>query len=137
MAQYPVPQFIEREAKIAFFISFKQFFYFLIAGGICFVLYFILPLFLFVIAVIIVGGGAMSLGFVKVGGIPLPTILSNSFGFLAGKKSYIWKKEEVLYPSKVVKKSKIKKIEEEKPGLKIAQESKLKKLRSQVELRIK
>ena len=102
MTQYPVPQFIEREAKIAFFISFKQFLYFIIAGGVCLVLYFILPFFLFIIAAVAIGGGALAFGFLKVGGQPLPTVLLNSIGFLVGAKNYIWKKEEVLYPFKVV-----------------------------------
>ncbi len=136
MAQYPVPQFIEREAKIAFFISFRQFFYFLIAGAVCFVLFFILPFFLFIIFAVIIGGGAAALGFLKVGGESLPTLLLNSLGFLTGKKAYSWKKEESLYPFKAVKKTEIK-IGEDKSGLKIAQESKLKKLRTQVELRTK
>ena len=136
MAQYPVPQFIERESKIAFFITFKQFFYFIIAGGVCLVLYFMLPFFLFIIAAVVVGGGALSFAFLKIDGIPLPSVLLSSFGFLTGTKDYTWKKEEALYPFKVVKKAKIKKIEK-KPGLGIGQQSKLKKLRTQVELRIK
>ena len=42
MEQYPIPQFIEQEGKIAFFISFRQFFYIVGAGAICFILYFAL-----------------------------------------------------------------------------------------------
>ena len=44
MEQYPIPQFIEQESKIASFISFRQFFYLVGAGVICFFLYFLLPL---------------------------------------------------------------------------------------------
>ena len=47
MERYPIPQFIEAEGKIAFFISFRQFFYLLGAGVICFILYWILPRVLF------------------------------------------------------------------------------------------
>ena len=47
MEQYPVPQFIEQEGKIAFFLSFRQFFYLAGAGAICFILYYTLPPFIF------------------------------------------------------------------------------------------
>ena len=110
MEQYPVPQFIEREAKIAFFISFRQFLYLIVAGVFCFIFYFILPFSLFIIATLILGGGALALGFLKIGGLPLTTVLWNSLGFLTGTKSYTWKKKEVLYPFKVIKKLKRKRF---------------------------
>ncbi len=138
MEKYPVPQFIEREAKLALFISFKQFFYLIIAGIICFILYFILSFALFIISALFIGTAALSLAFLKIQGQPVTVVLLNSIGFLIGTKDYTWKKKENLYPFKIIKRVKIEKKEDkEKPGLKIAQESKLKKLRTQVELRTK
>ncbi|MBU4204695.1 PrgI family protein [Patescibacteria group bacterium] len=136
MEQYPVPQFIEEEARMAFFLTVKQFVYLVIAGAILFILYAILPFFLFIVAAIIVGGSAVLLGFFKINGIPLLTVLLNSIGFITGAKNYTWKKKESLYPFKTIRRPEIKKIEEDKT-LKIGQKSGLKKLRTKVELKIK
>jgi hypothetical protein len=135
MEQYPIPQFIEAEAKIAFFISFRQFFYLVGAGVICFVLYFILPKFLFFIALIIVFGAAIILAFVTINGAPAVNVLLNSLGFMAGAKNYTWKKKESEYPFKAIKRIQLKKIEE-KPVLN-AQESRLKKIHTQIEMKSK
>ncbi len=135
MQKYSVPQFIEREAKIAYFLSFRQFIYLLAAGAACFVLYFILPFFLFIIVVIVLGGAAVILGFVKVEGTPILTILLNSIGFMGRAKNYTWKKKEAPYLLKKIEVIKIKKLEE-RPVLK-PQMSQLKKTRTQVELRTK
>lgn len=136
MEQYPIPQFIEQEGKIAFFISFRQFFYLLAAGVVCFILYFILkPFFLFAIVGSIVAITAVVLAFVTVNGMPIADIILSSFGFLLGSKNYTWKKKESDYPFKSIKRVKLQKIEEG-PVLK-AQESRLKKIHSQVELRTK
>lgn len=135
MQQYSVPQFIEREARIAFFISFKQFFYLILAGVICFCLYFILPFFLFLIATLLIAGVALAVGFLKIGGVPILSIIGDYLGFFGRTKNYTWKKKESPYPFRTIKKAKIQKLEE-KPILK-AQESRLKKIKTQVELRTK
>ncbi|MCX6719524.1 MAG: PrgI family protein, partial [Candidatus Staskawiczbacteria bacterium] len=63
MEQYPIPQFIEQEGKIAFFISFRQFFYLVGAGGACFILYFILPKVLFLLLAPLIFIGTLILAF--------------------------------------------------------------------------
>jgi len=135
MEQYPVPQFIEQEGKIAFFLSFRQFFYLIGAGVICFILYYILPFFLFVI----VGGavfiGAIAISFITVNGVPLLNMILASIGFATGGKDYTWKKKESPYPFKTMKRVAIKKIDQG-PVLK-AQESQLRKTRTAVELKTK
>ena len=136
MEQYPVPQFIEEEAKMAFFLTVKQFVYIVIAGAIIFVLYATLPFFLFVIASIIIVGVAGSFGFLKIDGVPVLTIILNSFGFITGTKNYTWRKKESLYPFKTIRKAEIKKIDEDE-ALKIGQKSGLKKLKTKVELHTK
>jgi hypothetical protein len=136
MEQYPIPQFIEQEGKIAFFISFRQFFYLVGAGAVCFILYFILkPFFLFILASLIIMGGAAILAFVQINGVPIINIIFASIGFMAGGKDYTWKKKESPYPFKPIKRTQIKKIEQG-PVLQ-AQKSMLRKTHTDVELRTK
>lgn len=133
MEQYPIPQFIEQEGKIAFFISFRQFFYLVGAGAVCFALYFFLPFFLFIIFsffIIVVAG---ILAFMQVNGVPILNIIMASIGFMAGGKDYTWKKKESPYPFKPIKRTQIKKIEQG-PVLK-ATKSQLRKTKTEVELR--
>jgi hypothetical protein len=135
MEPYPIPQFIEQEGKIAFFISFRQFFYLVGAGLISFMLYFVLPRFLFWIvapAVILV---AILLAFITVNGVPVINIILSSIGFLTGTKDYTWKKKESPYPFKPIKRTQIKKLDQG-PVLQ-AQVSQLRKTRTQVEMRTK
>lgn len=135
MEQYPIPQFIEQEGKIAFFISFRQFFYLCAGGVVCFVLYYTTPFFIFIVGSIIALVVTGSLAFLKVNGMPLANILLNSIGFFTGTKNYTWKKEESAYPFKAVKRVQIRKIDE---GPKLqAQTSRLKKIHTQVELKSK
>lgn len=135
MEQYPIPQFIEAEGKIAFFISFRQFFYLVGAGVICFILYYTLPFFLFIMASFLIGGVAAVLAFVQVNGVPIINMILASIGFMTGGKNYTWKKKESLYPFKPIKRAQIKKIEQG-PVLKI-QQSQLKKTKTDIELRTK
>ncbi len=135
MEQYPIPQFIEQEGKIAFFISFRQFFYLVGAGVICFMLYFVLPFFLFIISAFVIFGSAAALAFITVNGVPIINTIFSSFGFLTGTKDYTWKKKESPYPFKTIKRAQIRKIDEG-PVLK-AQTSRLRKAHTDVELRTK
>jgi hypothetical protein len=111
MEQYPIPQFIESESKIAFFISFRQFFYLVGAGVACFFLYFILPRFLF----FILGGtifiGAAILAFGTVNGTPILDMILGAIGFSLHGKDYTWKKKESPYPFKPIARTQIKKID--------------------------
>ena len=88
MEQYPVPQFIEQEGRIAFFLSFRQFFYLIGAGVICFILYYILPRIIFYMAAIVICLAAVGLAFVTINGAPLSNILLASIGFSMGGKNY-------------------------------------------------
>jgi len=134
--RFTVPKFIEHEAKIVGPLTFKQFIFIGVAGAVGFILYFTVPFSIFLIASLILGGGAMALAFLKIGGRSLPTILGNFLKFSISPKMFIWRKIEA--PIKVFKKEKIKKetVEEELP-LKIAEKSQLKKLRTQIETKTK
>lgn len=135
MDQYPIPQFIEQEGKIAFFISFRQFFYLVGAGIACFMLYWFIPAFLFWIIAPAIFIVAAVLAFATINGVPIINTILSSIGFLSGTKDYTWKKKESPYPFKTIKKAEIKKIDKG-PVLKV-QESQLRKTRTQVELRTK
>ncbi len=131
MERYPIPQFIEQEGKIAFFISFRQFFYLVGAGMVCFVLYYVLPFSIFIILSIVIFGGACVMAFVTINGVPVLHMILGSIGFAIGGKNYTWKKKESPYPFKPISRTRIKKIEEG-PVLQ-AQSSNLRKIHTQLE----
>ncbi|MBU2635084.1 PrgI family protein [Patescibacteria group bacterium] len=118
--EFTVPQFIEREPKIVGPFTFKQFIFIGIAGGICLFLFFATPLYIFIIAAIVLLGGAFALAFLKIGKTSLPVFIKNFFSFLFKPKIYLWKKK--TSPPKFLRKEEVKVKEEEE----IEQESKLK-----------
>ncbi len=139
--RFTVPQFIEYEAKIVGPFTFKQFIYVGIAGAICFILYFTVPFFIFLISCFVLGGGALTLAFLKIGGRGVPTIFGNFLRYTLAPKMYIWHKKE--QPVTVYKKegttfvkSQGSENKEELP-LKIAEKSQLKKLHTQIETKTK
>ncbi len=135
--QFTVPQFIEHEIKIVGPLTFKQFIFFFIAGATCFILYFIAPFSVFLTACLVLGGGAVVLAFLRIGGRPVPTILGNFLKFSVSPKMFIWRKTEA--PIMIFKKEGIKEKEEAKAELplKIAEKSQLKKIRTQIETKTK
>ncbi len=110
MAQYPIPQFIESEGKIVSFLTFRQFFILIGGGAVCFVLYYLLPFFLFVILAVLIGLLVAATAFLKVDNVSVVTILFNFLTFSTKSKSYMWQKKELTYPSKVRKEYEIKNI---------------------------
>ncbi len=135
MEQYAIPQFIEQESKIAFFISFRQFFYLVGAGLVCFFLYFMLPSILFYIVGSIVFIATAILAFGTISGTPILNVILGSIGFSMGGKDYTWSKKESPYPFKPIQRTQIKKIDQG-PVLQ-SQTSQLKRTRTQIELRTK
>jgi len=135
MEQYPIPQFIEQEGKIAFFISFRQFFYLVGAGIACFFLYWVLPHIIFYIVAAVIFIVALALAFGTMNGAPILNVILGAIGFSIGGKDYTWKKKESPYPFKPIKRAQIKKIEQG-PVLQ-AQTSQLKRTKTQVEMRTK
>lgn len=132
MEQYSVPQFIEADAKIISFLSFKQFFYLVAAGGICFILYYVLPLPLFMLSAVAVVGAAGALAFVQINGMPLLNIMLQSIGFAVGGKNYVWQKKESPYPFKPIARTRIQKITDKTPVLQ-AQPSQLRRIKTKVD----
>ena len=105
-----VPQFIEREPKIVGPLTFKQFIFIGIAGGICIFLFFTVSLFVFILLTIVLLGGASALAFLKIGKTSLPVFIKNFFSFLFKPKIYLWKKK--TSPPKFIKEEKVKKEDE-------------------------
>ena len=85
MEQYPIPQFIEAEGKIAFFVSFRQFFYLVGAGVACFFLYFILPRLLFFVVAPLIFVGMAILAFATINGTPIINVIMGAIGFSMGR----------------------------------------------------
>ncbi len=135
MNQYPIPQFIEQEGKIAFFISFRQFFYLVAAGIACFFLYWVMPRTLFYLTAPVLFIVAAILAFATINGTPIVTVLLGAIGFSMGGKNYTWKKKESPYPFKHMSRTQIRKIE--KGPVLQAQTSQLRKIKTDVELRTK
>jgi hypothetical protein len=135
MEQYPIPQFIESESKIISFMSFKQFFYLVGAGIICFFLYFLMPRVIFYMLAAIVGIVALVVAFGKINGTPILEVFLGAIGFSMGGKDYTWKKKESPYPFKPITRTQIRKIDQG-PVLQ-AQTSQLKKTKTDIELKTK
>lgn len=124
--EFTVPQFIDRDPKIVGPFDFKQFVFVFLAGGLCLLLYFTVPLTVFVFAAIFILGTAFGLAFVKIERTPLPIFIKNMALYLMGRKVYLWKKK--MIPPTILPKENTEEEIEEKPELKIAQKSRLKQL---------
>jgi len=138
--EFTVPQFIEKEAKIVGPLTFKQFLFIGTAGAICIILFFAVPLYLFVIFTIILVGGAAFLALYRKEGIPFYAIVFKSFMYLFKPKVFLWKKK--IAPIRIARSDVLKrkmeeqKLEEEEhkgPRLKVSRSSKLNDLYTHIE----
>ncbi|MFH1841257.1 MAG: PrgI family protein [Candidatus Nealsonbacteria bacterium] len=136
MPEFTIPQFIEEKPKIVGPLNFKQFIFFGIAGIICFILYFTAPFYLFILGTIVLLLGAGALAFIKIDGIPLPTVILNFISFLFSSRIYLWRKKDIS-PRFVKKPKEIEEAEEGESDLKIAKKSQLKTLSTRIETGIK
>lgn len=137
MARFVVPQFIEREPKIIGPFTFKQFLYVGAAGVILFILYFTADFIYFLLVAIILMPLALILAFLKIGGIPLPTVLKNFFVQSLSPKLYLWGRIPLIKKIPKIKKKEIPKEKAEELPLKIAEKSRLKKLMTELETKIR
>jgi len=133
--KFKVPKFLDRETRIFSFLTFKQLALVGIGVIIIIILYYTVSKGVFFILTFIIIAIVISLLFVRVQGVPLGQIVTQSIGFMFGSKKYMWKKQENLTPIKIVKRQEEKKEEEQAP-LKVAPESKLGKLSSKIDFGI-
>ena len=128
--QFRVPQFLERQPLIIGPLAFKQSLYFGVAILMLVLIHSIAPFPIFLICAVVLISMAFGLAFIKIEGIPLPEVITQSFGFVFSPKMYLWQKKENLRPVKFVAK---KQEEEKEEPLRVAPKSILKKLHSKVE----
>ena len=93
MPQYPIPQFIEEEGKIIFFLTFRQFFLLVGGGVVSSILFIKLPLLVSVICSLFIMALVAIIAFVKINGISIVKMVFNYLGFVTKNKNYIWKKK--------------------------------------------
>lgn len=132
--QFVVPQFIEKEAKIAGPLTFKQFIVIGTAGALCIFLFFVVPLWLFIIIAVVLLGGSAALSFIKINKVSLPVFIKNFFVFLFKPRVYLWKKKSS--PPRFLKEKKEEKKEgegEKQSKLKVSRGSKLDELLTRIE----
>jgi len=92
--KFQVPQFIEVEDKIFGPLSLKQFLYLAGGGAAVFLLYVILPFFIFVLLAPPVAAFAGALAFYKINNKPFISVVENAISYFRTTKIYIWKKRE-------------------------------------------
>lgn len=98
--QFQVPQFIEVEDKIFGPLTFKQFLYFAGGGGLAFIFWRYLPLFVAGPLIASIMGLAAALALGQWNGRPFILGLENGFYYLFGSKLYIWSHERKQKKSK-------------------------------------
>lgn len=91
MQQYQVPQFIDVEDKIFGPLTFKQFLYVVGGGGISFVIWMLLPIYLAVLFIVPIAALSLALAFYKVNDKPFIYTLEAAVQYLLSNKLYIWK----------------------------------------------
>lgn len=126
--EFTVPQFIEREAKIVGPFTFRQFIFIGTAGGICILLFFVLPFSVFIVLAIVLLGGALALALLKVQRTSLPVFIKNFFIFLFKPRVYLWKKKSVMPKFLQKEKEIIREEIKEESVLKVVKGSKLREL---------
>lgn len=133
--RFQVPQFIEKESKIAGPLTFKQFGLMGGAGVGILILYAALAkanFMLFVFLSALLGFVAISLGFVKVNGRSLPLVLGNFILYSFSSRIYLWKRKDL--PPRIVWQKLADKIPEPpSTELRVVKKSRLRQISSIVE----
>ena len=91
---YQVPQFIEIEDKIFGPLTLKQFIYLAGGGGVCLILYTLLPFYLMIPLAVPFIGLSLALAFYKVNDRPFITTIEHAFRYFLGSKLYLWKQRQ-------------------------------------------
>jgi len=93
--QFKVPQFIDIEDKLFGPFTFRQFVYMVGGGGMVFVIYKVLPLWLAIIPMLLVGGLAALLVFYRINNKPFAYYLQAGISYAISSKLYLWKQRLV------------------------------------------
>lgn len=92
--RYQVPQFIDVEDKVIGPFTVKQFVYLAGGGGMCFVIFKYLPIYISIILIGIVGPLSIALAFYKINNKPFIDFMEAAFIFYTKQNLYIWKKQD-------------------------------------------
>lgn len=98
--QFQVPQFIEKEDSVVGPLTLKQFIFVSVGGGICAILFFILPMGIWIIFFIIIAVLTIALAFIKINGRRFSNIITSAFNFYWKPQIYIWKTEDLIQTKK-------------------------------------
>lgn len=113
--EFQIPQFIAREPTIAVGLTFRQFLTLAAAGGVIFILFFLLRnLFWFVVIAVLIGALTLVFAFAQIGGQNFPVVLKNFIFYFTKPRVYVWHKRDA--PQAIVK--------EEKPQVVISESEK-------------
>ncbi|MDP2655993.1 MAG: PrgI family protein [bacterium] len=93
MEKFTVPQFIENEDKILWFLSVRQFLIILAGFGLMFILYKVVDTVYFILGSIIIAGIAGTVAFLKINGQPFHFFVLNIAKSGTRPRLRIWKKE--------------------------------------------
>lgn len=93
--QFKVPQFIDIEDKIFGPFTFRQFIFLIGGGGMAYVVYKIIPLWIGIFIILPIAALTICLVFVKINNKPFLYYLEAAFNYLVSSKLYIWKQRLV------------------------------------------
>lgn len=111
MAQFSVPQFIDREMQLLGPLTVRQTVIFGVIAAILFALYFVINTYLLVpVGAVLIAFGLI-LAFLKINGRPLSAFLFSYLGYFINPKRYIWSKGKnkvkTIQPKKVQEKERV------------------------------
>jgi hypothetical protein len=92
--QFKVPQFIDVEDKIFGPLTWKQFVFLAGGAGLCFICYKLLPIYIAVPFILIIGPLAGMLAFYKINNKPFIFTMEAAIKYFLQTKLYLWKREE-------------------------------------------
>ncbi|MEK7464573.1 MAG: PrgI family protein [Patescibacteria group bacterium] len=95
MANFQVPQFIEKKAKIIGPLTLEEFLYIAGAGGISLIAFYVFNFFLWLVISIVFVGAAIGLAFVKINGESAPKVLLAALNHLSKPKTYTWQRQMI------------------------------------------
>ncbi|MEK7105958.1 MAG: PrgI family protein [Patescibacteria group bacterium] len=96
--QFKVPQFIDIEDKLFGPFTFRQFVYMVGGGGMIFVIYKLLPLWIGIFLIIPIAGLSLLLVFYKINEKPFIYYLQAAISYAVSSKLYLWK-QRLVKPS--------------------------------------
>jgi hypothetical protein len=96
MTQYQVPQFIETEAKIIGPFTLKQFLWLAGAGGVIFILYFLISIkWVWFLLTVFIAGASLSFALIRINGRSMSSFVGNFFSFVFKPRFFLWSKETI------------------------------------------